>query len=505
MSNKSIFNNNVLFLLAGFILLLGIFLILDYYKPLQMDELSTFIHCHDKSFAELIEATEVGVDWMPILYFLIIWSIDQITPLTHTLMRAPNLLFTWLSLLILNGILLKAFGRNAAFIGIVTIFSHSLLIPFILCEARPYGLFFLLSCWVAYEFQRCTTKTDKKFHKRLFIANCLCPASHYFGGLYCAFSLAAYLLFASAEKKCKLKSVILSSLLGWSVFFICCLDTLLKQFQETKTSISSNFQNLNDLFGIYGTQVYFPLGFLAFFIFLKKTSFKNQIKCDLKLNITANFILLLSVFWMAIPFILFLIGKATENNFTQLRYYTPNLLAYSTFLGFIYFKILKTKLPHKLTTTAFLCSCLLILAINTRSLASSYKNESPKDALDFLNQSDIPVVTFSMRVAFHVNHYHSNKVHFLVGDQQYASYMNKFSRKISSIGVEFIDDRISLPEDAALKNDSRFIFIHGPMGSPLDFHEIENFANYNGYRLSKHLNLHSTEVTHAFFFEKFSN
>ena len=297
----------------------------------------------------------------------------------------------------------------------------------------------------------------------------------------------------------------LSTLLGWSVFFICCLDTLLKQLQETKASISSNFQIINDLFTIYGTQVYFPLGFLVFFIFINKSFFKEHNSCKFKLNITSKFILLNSIFWMTIPLILFLFGKASENNFNHLRYYTPNLLAYSTFLGFFYLKIMKTQLPHKLATTTFLCSCILILVINTKSLASTYKNESPKTTLSFLNQNDIPVATFSMRVAFHVNHYHSNKVYFLVGDQKYALYMNKFSRHIRNIGIDYIDGRISLPEESTLKNESRFIFIHGPMGSPLDLQGIEDFAHHNGYRTSNHLNLQSAEATHAFFFEKFSD
>jgi len=108
-----------------------------------------------------------------------------------------------------------------------------------------------------------------------------------------------------------------------------------------------------------------------------------------------------------------------------------------------------------------------------------------------------------MRVAFHVKHYHSNKVHFLVGDQKYDSYVNKYSRHIRSIGVELLVDSISLPEDATLKNESRFIFIHGPMASPLDLQGIEDFAPHKGYRTLKHLNPQSTETTHVFYFEKF--
>ena len=172
-NNKNISKNQLVLFLVGFLLFLGIFLILDYSKPLQMDELSTFIHCHDKTFTELIEATEVGVDWMPILYFLIIWTLDQITPLTQTLMRAPNLFFLFISFVIFNSILLKSFGRNVAFIGSVTIFSHSLLIPFILSEARPYGLFLLLSCWVAYEFQGALQIQIRNFMKTFYCELCV--------------------------------------------------------------------------------------------------------------------------------------------------------------------------------------------------------------------------------------------------------------------------------------------------------------------------------------------
>ena len=469
-----------------------------------MDELSTFIHCHDKSFIELIQATEVGVDWMPILYFLIIWAIDLIIPLTQTVMRIPNLVFICISFILILNLLYKAFGNNASLTGTVTVFTHSLLIPFILCEARPYALYLMLSCWVAYELQRAfTSNLEKKLHVRLLIANFLCPASHYFGGIYCALSLVASLLLNSSKDR-KSKSVIYSSILGWAVFFLCCHETLSRQMEETITTIS-NEPSLYELFNIYGTQVYFPILFVTALACNNTRAFKKQKSLHNYFEKNSNFILLLSASWIAIPTILFVLGKITGSNYMQLRYYSPNLLAYGTFLAFLCSIIMKDKVPRKLMSLAYVSFCLILLTLNTRSLASSYKDESPENALAFLDKTDLKVATFSMRVAFHITHYHTNAVQFLVADQRYSSYMKKFSKHLNCIAIESIDNLIILPDNSTLKSESKFIYIHGPMGSPINLQQIDDFALRNGYEISKRKTPESSEASHAFYFEKITD
>lgn len=50
------------FLLVIFSIFSVSFVYLDNIKPLQMDELATFFHCHDKTFSELIISTNTGVN-----------------------------------------------------------------------------------------------------------------------------------------------------------------------------------------------------------------------------------------------------------------------------------------------------------------------------------------------------------------------------------------------------------------------------------------------------------
>ena len=51
-------------------------LIVNFNKPLQMDELSTYFHCSDKTFIEFIDTNKTGVNMLPSFYFLINWSIS---------------------------------------------------------------------------------------------------------------------------------------------------------------------------------------------------------------------------------------------------------------------------------------------------------------------------------------------------------------------------------------------------------------------------------------------
>ena len=49
-------------------------LIINYYKPLQMDELSTYFHCSDKTITELYHANNSGVNMLPPFYFFLNWA-----------------------------------------------------------------------------------------------------------------------------------------------------------------------------------------------------------------------------------------------------------------------------------------------------------------------------------------------------------------------------------------------------------------------------------------------
>ena len=478
------------------------FIFVDRSKPLQMDELSTFFHCHDKSFSELVEATEVGVDWMPLGYFAMIWAIDQTTTLNQTMMRLPNLLFVSIAFILIYKVLHKTFGKAPANIGVMTMFTHSLHTPFLLTEARTYAMYLFLGAWLMYAMVKAIEETsERKFNCGLFLVNFLCPACFYIGGVYCATALLSFLVFALINKQ-KTTAVISSCLAGWLTFFLLCIPTLLKQMQETYTGINSTSTNLQDLFTLYGTQVYFPLFLIVALtctlIFPTKKSNGSGDPCPLSLP-TTKLLLILSSLWLLTPLVFFLTGKALGLSFIQARYFTPNLLAMATIIALfasLFFKFFK---PQKIVTVCYALACLCFLGVNSNSLAKAYAAESPSEDLSFLEKEDAPVITLSMRVAFHVGHYHSNETYFLVGDEKYATYMHKFSKRSNPIALNL--NGSSICNTTELKEEFRLIFISGPMGSSTSF-DIKAFAKSNGYQIRKTLPLDSPEATFAHYLER---
>jgi uncharacterized membrane protein len=285
------------------------FIFVDKSKPLQMDELSTFFHCHDKSFSALVEATEVGVDWMPLGYFAMIRAIDQVTGLNQTMMRLPNLLFVSIAFILIYKVLLKAFGKAPANIGVMTVFTHSLHTPFLLTEARPYAMYLFLGAWLMYAMVKAIEETsERKINCSLFLVNFLCPACFYIGGVYCATALLSFLVFALINKQ-KTTAVISSCTAGWTAFFLLCIPTFIFQMKETYTKhFDGTSLNLGQVFSFYGTQVYFPL----FLIVALTCTLTFPIKKPDELGVpspltrpTSNLLTIISCTWLMLPFVFF--------------------------------------------------------------------------------------------------------------------------------------------------------------------------------------------------------
>jgi uncharacterized membrane protein len=114
-------------------------------KPLQMDELSTFFHCSDKSFKELNISNSLGVNMIPPVYFTIIWSIGKITSLNEITMRLPSLLFGILSLVVMQNSMKRIFPKECINLSLFALVSHCPILIFSICEARPFTLYLLLT------------------------------------------------------------------------------------------------------------------------------------------------------------------------------------------------------------------------------------------------------------------------------------------------------------------------------------------------------------------------
>lgn len=481
---------------TAFIALSACFFYLNKAKPLQMDELSTFIHCNDKTWKELIESTEVGVDWMPISYFAMQWCLDQLINLSQFSMRIPNVVFLMISLVLIFKVLQKSFGSIPAVVGIFTVFTHSLHTPFILLEARPYALYLLCGAWILFALvQNNNEDSLRKFSWNLFLANFLCPSVFYIGGIYSGTALAAFIVISLIINQ-NMKKVVLSSLAGWALFSLICIPTLLIQAQETRTSINSSSINLQELFTLYGTQVYFPLLLIIlmtvnFFIYPPKRTFLRHDSKSSPMNV--GLILSISTMWLLTPLMMFILGKLTGTSFMQARYYTPNLIAMAAIVSFGVWLFIKYFDINRLSLGVYFLFSILMLSINTRSLANAYSINSVRKALSFLEEKQgIPVITLNMHVAFHVIHYHSNKTYFVVGNEEHASYMNKFSAKTNPLAILATKD--SKFNFNKLIDEPRMIFISGTI--PFD---VSNFAKSIGFKIQRKLQLNSREAKFAYF------
>ena len=73
---------------------------------------------------------------------------------------------------------------------------------------------------------------------------------------------------------------------------------------------------------------------------------------------------------------------------------------------------------------------MIVLFLIARSFAKSYKLESPTKSILSAVETQKKIVTFSRRIAFHVNFYHKKEVdcYQIVGSEKYASHMKNFFR-----------------------------------------------------------------------------
>lgn len=464
-----------------------------------MDELSTYVHSTDKSWNKLLASTETGIDWMPIGYFAIIWSIDQVFGINQTTLRLPNIFFLVFGFVIVYKILSEIFGHLPSFVGIMTVFSHSLLFPFILVEARPYCFYLLSASILLWAIFRVLRSTPKKFSWLLYFSNILCPFVFYIGGVYCAATVFAYLIFAKVNN-IKSKCIIYSSLTGWITYSILFLPTFYLQMRETRTNIDSNSINIHELFALYGNFIYFPVSLLLIFGLItlnhqRKTKLSSLSKHDNEINNhkEISLILFISVHWIFIPIILFIVGKITYSNFLQSRYFTPNLIAYSVLISFFSWLFFKHYKINKFLLNSYILACICLLFLNSYSLGKAFSHKTVKNELEFLKTYETtPVMTLNMFIAFHITKYHSNEVIFVVGDEFHANYMSKFSSKYKVLSL--FSKQSSPFNIKNIHREDKIILIPGNI--PFD---TENFINRFGYKIVSKTKLDCIEANYAFY------
>ena len=150
-------------------------------KPLQMDELSIFFHCSDKSFERLNISNSLGVNMIPPVYFAFIWIIGKIFVLNEITMRLPSLVFGILSIWVMFNTMKRFFPKECVNPSLVALVSHCPILVFSVCEARPFTLYLLLT--VMFTNVLLFYENTKKHFFIITSLAFLIPATFYVGGI----------------------------------------------------------------------------------------------------------------------------------------------------------------------------------------------------------------------------------------------------------------------------------------------------------------------------------
>ena len=476
---RKIFEKNIALFFSVMSLVL-VFVYICKNKPLQMDELSTFFHCSDKNFEELNISNSLGVNMIPPVYFTIIWVIGKIASLNEITMRLPSLLFGILSLVVMQNSMKRLFPKECINLCLFALISHCPILIFSICEARPFALYLMLTVFFTHHllFYR---KTKTHF----FIVSSLAfliPGTFYIGGIYTLF-LLIFFIIDRIKKNLDFKHCLYACLLGWLIFCIIVLPTFYDHLTNTYTGhFSTGYKvRLSDLFTLYGSQVYLPISLLLLVLcqsWNPSTFVKNKSE---NLNDAPVSILIFASF-LVIPFVFFILCKVFNFGIFQNRYFIPNLIFYFFIFCLVLFRIGKiTKSKMWLGLNYFLCTIVLFLI--ARSFGKSYKAESPADSILSAVKTQKNIVTFSRRIAFHVNHYHGAEVdcYQIVGDEKYASHMKNFSSKLNPIALS----QLPLLLDKLLSKNESILFLDGSMVSNGDQY-IHTFIDSQKYKVVRY-------------------
>ena len=421
-------------------------LFINYYKPLQMDELSTYFHCSEKTITELNHSNNSGVNMLPPFYFLLNWAADSIIELNIFVLRLIPLLFGLLSILIIKDILSTFFNREAVLFTIISAISHCPIFLFSICEARPYTLYFLLTLLLLkYTIDM---KTDY-ISKRIILLNFLIPSTFYFGGIYCVFIWAFYSMYNFRNKK-SFRKYTISCFLGWFLFLIISFPTFIEQTQNTYTLTfkSNNFLSISSLFNYYGMHVYFNISLFSILL-LKLGDKDNNIRDINKLFIFIPFFF--------IPTFIFIISKGLSYNLFQERYFIPSTIYMFVLYGIIihFFRLYRC---NRYIFHLHYIYCFALFSYLTFSYSKSYNLENPEHSLKSISEYPYPVITQSRRIAFLINQQNKRQAFQLVTDQKYAEHMIGFSKKLNPIPLS---NFISFTKDK-LNSMKKVIYISTP-------------------------------------------
>jgi hypothetical protein len=436
-------------------------------RPVWLDEALTYYQVTGRTFPEMIQSFNAGINLLPYGYFIIPWTVGQIVELDPVALRLPSLLFGILALIMIHKLLRENFGDLIAITSVFFTFVIAYEFSGYLSEARPYSLYtFVAALHLQSAFG--VIKFDSRY---AWFANvvisALFPSVHFVGLIY-SFALALTVFVICGNPKLALRKSS-SFMFGWLIFVVVHAKLLWLIFsgatvsnpdaamRPSLTQAAKLFNKFFDLPTEVSTLLFL---IIAMALILKpKTLCATEQSSDVKIVLPSRFLTLACTLWLLVPLALTLVAAFGFFSLTLPRYMLPSLIAKAIGIGMVLSVFCQVAEKHfrllNLNRSLYFCGkffipCLLVAAlifsiaenigIQRRVVAAGRKNgrEMFAEKLLIPNQSNATFFTTDahnfVAYAYHTRFATDLNISLVLADQDIKAW-SAFAPQIRSIAA----------------------------------------------------------------------
>jgi hypothetical protein len=389
-------------------------------KRFWLDELLTVYQVNSRGLGELMRSLGTGMNCIPPGYFILAWTGDHLWGLSEFAARLPSLICILGAIPLLWILLRKVFGEFASLGSIVVLYTHCGLLVEHAVEARPYGLYFLLSVaalWSGSAFLSESRVAPWQWLANAFVSFAL-PFTFYVGGVYSALLAGAVVLSLAWRHKLWSAAIATASFaLGWIAFASLSAGCLIGQLQAGGVDATDLPIRVDELFDVLDALWMVPFIPIALLIMNEIPGIKgiamiqrgrepgteSQVK-DVHLR---EVFLVCAILWMGVPFVFFAGAKLDLASIFKARYFFPTACVYTIVTALIFEKFMEYRSRRvqliNVIILFFLGACLpLTASVRARS---AFRDATVNRLPAILEGQQQAIFTREFNSYFHLRHY----------------------------------------------------------------------------------------------------
>jgi hypothetical protein len=195
---------------------MGYTLFLSPHQPMWLDEVYTYYGVAHDSLGALLKSFSTNFNATPPLYFITIWALSKVFPLSPLSLRLYSTLASGAALCLIWAILRRHTDFVISSVTTLAAFLTSELFLFHNAEARFYGAYIALVAWTTYNYESLCLEAHPSSRRLIWngISHALAISCTYVAGLY-SFAILLSLLIRDRAVGAWRPAVYLSVMAGW--------------------------------------------------------------------------------------------------------------------------------------------------------------------------------------------------------------------------------------------------------------------------------------------------